>query len=167
MNKQSLQKLPLEQRQNGGRVLASARLPRPAIESRTSSRGRSFELTLLGGQRVAAVLNLLGEAGTTSRMASRQQQHSRGQLSRRWSGGNELVRAVTKGGRALELVGRAVLQQQSGQWALPPTLLCMPACNRRLPRSCFQMLTCISLVEVMELWRHAHVLMCRFGSCAR
>ena len=52
-----------------------------------------------------------------------------------------------------------MLQHQRRQRALPPKLLCVPACNRRLPRSCFQMLTSISLVEVLELWRHAHILM--------
>ena len=70
MNKLTLQTLPLEQRQDGGRGPRLSSLLRPAIKSRTSSRGRSFELTLLDGQRAAAVPNLLGEARTTSRRAS-------------------------------------------------------------------------------------------------
>jgi hypothetical protein len=142
MNKLTLQTLPLEQRQDGGQGPRLSSVLRPATESRTSSRGRSFELTLLDGQRAAAVPNLLGEARTTSRMASRQQLRSRVQLSSRWSSCNELARAVTKGGRGLKPAGRVVLRCTMRQRALPPRFICMPACKRRLPRMCFQMLAC-------------------------
>ena len=40
------------------------------ISSRTSARGRSFELSLIFGKKVAAVLTSLGEATTTTRRAA-------------------------------------------------------------------------------------------------